>query len=762
MKQAGRNQAVTKRSSYRLYMIVAALMFVCFFGARKTFAADNRPFLKNFTISDTEIEGDEELKVVFNFDRTPDIQKEIDLVYRLQMRFVYAFDGGVEEFNYECSDLQVSGSKVTAKFKYNGWYLDDTKGKAVWSQHHYHPVGKYELQSISYVSGADESGSCTYNRSEGQFCLSDDASKTCASTTGSSYINYVAASRFMADRIPPRLRQVRLLTNTVTVKPAVIKYEIDIWDNKGFKESEGDVFGASEIKLIRSQKVDDGVVLTYLLIFTIDSRYDQDEFIIPDLCIYDEVDNSTDYIWDSKKRALIHDDEIIPAASVTLKDEYNYVVKESLIKKDLVSVVKKMKEGTAAKLTIPDDLLIKNRTAKAELFEAIKGKNVILVFEGIYGDRYFSWIINGKNVTAPCDVDLLFDTSVVKDPSIYGTTDPVIAVEFQNHGKLPGRMEVRIKNDYTFKILNLSAPVNIYYDDTENNELELEKKANSYRRLDGKDEWLCFSITHNSTFLASNAVLKRTLKIGSSIESEKNEYVYKVIDKNKVELSSLGYNRKVCTIPETVTLYGKKYKITRIGNYAFSGHDKLQTIKISEKIESIGKHAFENCKKLKEIVVPSSVSKIGKNAFLNCRSLKKLTLKTTKLTLGKVGSDAFNGTPARMRITVPASKIKAYKKILNKRGVSRKAVYQGAKKITLSGKKSYSKALRVGSFKLNMKANPSNVKLSYKSSDPKVLKVSKGKVKLLKAGSAKITVTASKKGYFPAQKIISVKVTRKK
>ncbi|MBD5106183.1 MAG: leucine-rich repeat protein, partial [Lachnospiraceae bacterium] len=73
------------------------------------------------------------------------------------------------------------------------------------------------------------------------------------------------------------------------------------------------------------------------------------------------------------------------------------------------------------------------------------------------------------------------------------------------------------------------------------------------------------------------------------------------------------------------------------------------------------------------ITIPSKVNKIGSKAFYGCKKLKKITIKTTKLTKKKVGSQAFKGIAAKATIKVPKKKLSAYKKMLRARGVGAKA-----------------------------------------------------------------------------------------
>ena len=100
---------------------------------------------------------------------------------------------------------------------------------------------------------------------------------------------------------------------------------------------------------------------------------------------------------------------------------------------------------------------------------------------------------------------------------------------------------------------------------------------------------------------------------------------------------------------------------------------KLKTLKIGAAVTTIGDKAFYKCTALTKVTIPSKVSKIGKSAFYGCKKLKDITIKTTKLTSKKVGSKAFKGTPKKAKVKVPKKSLKAYKKFLVKKGISKNA-----------------------------------------------------------------------------------------
>ena len=139
-----------------------------------------------------------------------------------------------------------------------------------------------------------------------------------------------------------------------------------------------------------------------------------------------------------------------------------------------------------------------------------------------------------------------------------------------------------------------------------------------------------------------------TLDKGTVFESGSISYVITKID-SEVEVKAVkNKNAKTVNIPDTVTKNGKAYKVT-----------------------SIGKNAIKNCKKLNKVTIGKNVAKIGANAFSGNKNLKTIIVKSTNIK--SVGAKAFKGISKKAKIKVPKSKLKAYKKLFNKKGQSKSA-----------------------------------------------------------------------------------------
>ncbi len=69
----------------------------------------------------------------------------------------------------------------------------------------------------------------------------------------------------------------------------------------------------------------------------------------------------------------------------------------------------------------------------------------------------------------------------------------------------------------------------------------------------------------------------------------------------------------------------------------------------------------------------TGVKTIDKNAFYGCKALKTVTIGKN---VTKIGAKAFTKTPKSMTVKMPKKKFKAYKAMLIKKGVNKKAKFK--------------------------------------------------------------------------------------
>ena len=168
-------------------------------------------------------------------------------------------------------------------------------------------------------------------------------------------------------------------------------------------------------------------------------------------------------------------------------------------------------------------------------------------------------------------------------------------------------------------------------------------------------------------------------QVGYTLSDKKSKAVYKVsvVAKEVTYVKPLKKTYTKVKIPNTVKYDGVTYKVTSIANNAFKNNKKLKSVTIPTNIKTIGSSAFYKCTALKSVTIPKNVSKIGSKAFYGCKKLTKMTIKTSKLTEKNVGKKAFtkmgSSNYKKVKVKVPKKKLKSYKKVFQKRGLSKKA-----------------------------------------------------------------------------------------
>lgn len=181
-------------------------------------------------------------------------------------------------------------------------------------------------------------------------------------------------------------------------------------------------------------------------------------------------------------------------------------------------------------------------------------------------------------------------------------------------------------------------------------------------------------------------------RIGSAFV--KSGAVYTVRKTNAVEYTMpISKSLTSATVPSTITVGTKKYKVTSIGQDAFSNNRKLLTVKIGKYVTTISAYAFMSCPELRNVTMGDNVTTIGAKAFCKCTSLQKITLPKKLKKIGAqafygnkklkqmtfkgtailtVGKKAFTGIPAGAKINVPNTSISKYKKMFQNAGLNKK------------------------------------------------------------------------------------------
>ncbi|MEZ3505238.1 MAG: leucine-rich repeat protein [Lachnospiraceae bacterium] len=171
------------------------------------------------------------------------------------------------------------------------------------------------------------------------------------------------------------------------------------------------------------------------------------------------------------------------------------------------------------------------------------------------------------------------------------------------------------------------------------------------------------SIGKNVTRIGSQAFYGCTsltaVKGCSGIESIKSKAFYKC-----AKLVTVGSRNKTITLS----------KVKTIDSSAFYGCKAIKKVNLtSAALTELGSSSFSGCTSMTSFTAKSKkLSSIGKKVFYGDKRLAVIVLKTEKLTKAKVGDNAFKGIKSTCRITVPAKKVAAYKKIFRAKGAGSK------------------------------------------------------------------------------------------
>lgn len=498
------------------------------------------------------------------------------------------------------------------------------------------------------------------------------------------------------DRTPPIVNSIEILTKSVT-KPGIVKVKLDISDDRGIygfnigfsnltnKNGLG-TFGtplANVNNNLNGVKHFQGVIELPVPQYVSEGTYVMDGF-----GVLDSVNSGWNISRNGRIYGIQYDEDgyfyyienekqyIGPPLTVEVKSEFDVAFETVLTNTNLPSRLRDMPEGKTALVPVPNPGYLNNiigsgNVAKKEVFEAIKGYNKSIIF---YSD-YYQWVFNGKDITNPKDVNLTIGLDKYSGAE-YDIEGDILRISFPDNGVLPGKANIRIKSDYVYSLYSLNKHLYLYYDNTSNDTLDLEATSNMQYVLDGSDHWCYFDITHNSKFLVSGTKLQKKKEKKQMIVSMNYKGVHYLFDnKHRAALAECPSNNKrtSITIPDKVKCGKYTYKVTVILPKAFRKNKKIKSIKIGANVKTIGKEAFLACPKLKSVTGMKGVRSIEKNCFKGCSKLKTITIKSKYLTEKKIASGAFKGTNKKAVVTIAKKK---YKKILIKKGISKKAKFK--------------------------------------------------------------------------------------
>lgn len=105
-------------------------------------------------------------------------------------------------------------------------------------------------------------------------------------------------------------------------------------------------------------------------------------------------------------------------------------------------------------------------------------------------------------------------------------------------------------------------------------------------------------------------------------------------------------------IPATITIEGKIYRVTSIGDGAFMSCPNLTSVNIPKGVTNIKDFAFYECKSLTSINIPEGVTNIGEGAFCWCVDLTSFTIPES---VTSIGYNAFARCSSLTSLSIPKS-----------------------------------------------------------------------------------------------------------
>ena len=170
----------------------------------------------------------------------------------------------------------------------------------------------------------------------------------------------------------------------------------------------------------------------------------------------------------------------------------------------------------------------------------------------------------------------------------------------------------------------------------------------------------------------------RPYPVGMPVKHTASNGIYKVTGTQTLEYTKpVNKKSSVINIPDRITLNGLDYTVTSVGSKAFKNNKYLKKVSIGNNVVQIKNYAFYKCPKLSSVKIGRSVRLIGKQCFYGCKKLRTLNIQSPGLSQKYIGSNAFKGTPAKMKVYVPRKQAKNYKKLFLKRGMRKTATFKG-------------------------------------------------------------------------------------
>ena len=165
--------------------------------------------------------------------------------------------------------------------------------------------------------------------------------------------------------------------------------------------------------------------------------------------------------------------------------------------------------------------------------------------------------------------------------------------------------------------------------------------------------WVALSLIFTEDFTACG--YEKVIEELREVEEEAKEVAdileFAPTSESTVEMTGIKDKfRTEITIPSTIQIYGKEYKVTFNGD-AFT-ESNVKNVKLTEGFTEIPEGAFSYCRGLTSIEIPSSVTTIGDWTFYECSGLTSIEISSSVISIGK---SAFSFCSGLTSIEIPSN-----------------------------------------------------------------------------------------------------------
>lgn len=299
-----------------------------------------------------------------------------------------------------------------------------------------------------------------------------------------------------------------------------------------------------------------------------------------------------------------------------------------ILNKDLVIKEPTTEDVTEEESAVKTKVYINNTKELVEDFIAIPKNVTIYGYAGSTAEAYAKKNGN-KFIAINPENKVIFD-------SVGGSKVEEQTVEC---GELAKKPEDPVKEGYTFKGWHTNKECTNAFDfDKDSIKEETTLYAKWEKNPSSKPE--------------TKPAIKKNAKV------TRGKYIYKVTSVTKkqngnVQVCGFAKGKKAATIviPSTITINGKKFKVTSIAPKAFLKNKTVKKVVIGNNVKIVGTKAFYNAKKLYTITIGKNVTTIKSQAFGKLPKLKKVVVRSKKLKkLKKIKKKIFK--PVKHKFTI--------------------------------------------------------------------------------------------------------------